>query len=155
MANIFFTLGCVQISDQITRPIEFPRSFNVTTRSPESLRRFEQKLRSQQALLERTMQSAAREGRETSTDDLQDAADQAVQSYQKELIFLQGTQGHNQLTLVRSALDRLEDGSFGECQHCGDIIGEKRLEAVPWTANCIRCQEKIENGEIADPGRAA
>jgi DnaK suppressor protein len=127
----------------------------VTTRSPESLHRFEQKLRSQQALLERTMQSAAREGRQTSTDDLQDAADQAVQSYQKELLFLQGTQGHTQLTLVRAALDRIEDGSFGECQQCGNSIGEKRLEAVPWTAHCIGCQEKIENGEVADPVRAA
>ena len=127
----------------------------MTTRSPESLHRFEQKLRSQQALLERTMQSAAREGRQTSTDDLQDAADQAVQSYQKELLFLQGTQGHTQLTLVRAALDRIDDGSFGECQQCGEIIGEKRLEAVPWTAHCIGCQEKIENGEIADPVRAA
>jgi DnaK suppressor protein len=127
----------------------------VTTRSPETLHRFEQKLRNQQALLERTMQSAAREGRQTSTDDLQDAADQAVQSYQKELLFLQGTQGHTQLTLVRAALDRVDDGSFGECQQCGNIIGEKRLEAVPWTAHCIGCQEKIENGEIADPVRAA
>jgi DnaK suppressor protein len=106
-------------------------------------------------LLERTMQSAAREGRQTSTDDLQDAADQAVQSYQKELLFLQGTQGHTQLTLVRAALDRIEDGSFGECQQCGNSIGEKRLEAVPWTAHCIGCQEKIENGEVADPVRAA
>ncbi len=125
------------------------------TRSPQSLLRFEEKLKAQQLLLERNMISAVKEGRQSSTDDLQDAADHAVQSYQKELLFLQGTQGHSQLALVRSALDRLEDGSFGECLHCGTVIGEKRLEAVPWTPYCIACQEKVENGEIASPVRAA
>ncbi len=127
----------------------------MTTRSPESLKRFESKLQAQQALLERNMKSAVQEGRESSTDDLQDAADHAVQSYQKELLFLQGTQGHSQLAQVRSALDRLDEGTFGECLQCGNEIGEKRLEAVPWTPHCISCQEKIENGEIADPVRAA
>ena len=126
----------------------------MTNRSPESLQRFEDKLRNQQSLLERNMVSAVREGRESSTDDLQDAADHAVQSYQKELLFLQGTQGHSQLSQVRSALDRLQEGTFGECLVCGNAIGEKRLEAVPWTPHCIACQEKIENGLIEDP-RAA
>ena len=125
------------------------------SRSPERLTNFKQKLLAQQTLLESVMQSAVTEGRQTTTDDLQDAADQAVQSYQKELIFLQGSKGHSQLAEVRSALSRLEDGSFGECLQCGNPIGEKRLEAVPWAAHCIACQEKIENGEIADPIRAA
>ena len=120
------------------------------TRSPESLQRFEEKLRTQKALLERSMLSAVKEGRQSSTDDLQDAADHAVQSYQKELLFLQGTQGHSQLAQVRSALDRIEEGTFGECLQCGEMIGEKRLEAVPWTPNCIACQEKIENGQITE-----
>jgi DnaK suppressor protein len=101
------------------------------------------------------MRSAVTEGRQASTDDLQDSADQAVQSYQKELIFLQGSKGHSQLAEVRLAMDRLEDGTFGECLQCGETIGEKRLEAVPWTPHCIACQEKIETGEIADPIRAA
>lgn len=127
----------------------------MTARSPESLKRFQQKLQAQQALLERSMLSAVKEGRQSNTDDLQDAADHAVQSYQKELLFLQGTQGHSQLTLVRAAMERVGDGSFGECQHCGNVIGEKRLEAVPWTPNCISCQEKIENGELEGPSRAA
>ncbi|WP_233581141.1 TraR/DksA family transcriptional regulator [Acidipila sp. EB88] len=127
----------------------------MTTRTPESLQRFEEKLRSQQTLLERNMLTAVKEGRQSNSDDLQDAADLAVQSYQRELMFLQGTQGHTQLTQVRAALERLTDGSFGECQLCGEQIGEKRLEAVPWTPYCISCQEKIENGEIEDPVRAA
>ena len=126
----------------------------MTTPSPESSKRFHQKLLAQQTLLERALLSAVKEGRQSNTDDLQDAADHAVQSYQKELLFLQGTQGYSQLALVRDAMNRVQDGSFGECQQCGNRIGEKRLEAVPWTPNCISCQEKIENGELG-PSRAA
>ena len=125
------------------------------SRPQSSPEHFRDKLLAQKAQLERTMLTTVKEGRETSTDDLQDAADHAVQSYQKELIFLQGTTGHSQLTQVRAALDRLDEGSFGECLHCGERIGEKRLEALPWTAYCIACQEKIENGEIEDPAQAA
>lgn len=128
----------------------------MTTSTPQSLAPLRQKLLAQQTLLERSMLSAVQEGRQSSTDDLQDAADHAVQSYQKELLFLQGTQGHSQLTQVRAALERMDQDAetFGECQHCGNRIGEKRLEAVPWTPYCIACQEKIENGEIEDPQAA-
>ncbi|AXC13463.1 C4-type zinc finger protein, DksA/TraR family [Acidisarcina polymorpha] len=125
------------------------------THSPETVRQFEDKLLRQQADLQRAMLSAVEQGRETSTDDTQDVADQAVASYQKELLFSQGTNGHVQLTLVRAALDRLSDGTFGECLQCGETIGIKRLEALPWTPYCINCQEKIENGELEDPVRAA
>ena len=128
----------------MTRPSQNPK-----------LRRFEERLRHQQRQLERSMLSAAKEGRRTVAEDTLDVADQAVLSYQKELIFTQGTEGHSQLSLVRLALERLREGSFGECLHCGRTIGEKRLEALPWTPYCIDCQEKIETGEIENDVRAA
>jgi len=123
--------------------------------NPQSIRRFEEKLRQQQQVLQRSMLTAVEQGRQASTDDTQDVADQAVQSYQKELLFSQSTNGHSQLALVRLALERLEEGTFGECLQCGTTIGAKRLDALPWTPYCIECQEKIENGEIEDPVRAA
>jgi DnaK suppressor protein len=101
------------------------------------------------------MQIAAKEGRQAIAEDSLDVADQAVLSYQKELIFSQGTEGHTQLSLVRVALERLREGTFGECMHCGKAIGDKRLEALPWTPYCIECQEKIETGQIEDVVRAA
>jgi DnaK suppressor protein len=118
-------------------------------------RRFEERLRHQQRQLEHSMLSAAKEGRRTVAEDTLDVADQAVLSYQKELIFSQGTEGHSQLSLVRLALERLHEGTFGDCLHCGKPIGEKRLEALPSTPYCIECQEKVENGEIESVVRAA
>lgn len=122
---------------------------------PETIKRFEETLHRQEKQLEQSMISAVEQGREVAADSALDAADQAVQSYQKEMLFSQGTSGHEQLALVRVALKRLDQGSYGECIHCGKMIGLKRLEALPWTPNCISCQEKIENGEIEDPVAAA
>jgi len=125
------------------------------TQSSQNTRRLEEKLREQQAVLERNMLTAVEQGRQTVSDATQDVADQAVSSYQKELLFTQGTNGHAQLSLIRFALDRIGEGSYGECLQCGNTIGTKRLEALPWTPYCIDCQEKIETGEITDPVRAA
>ncbi|HEV2279926.1 MAG TPA: TraR/DksA C4-type zinc finger protein [Acidobacteriaceae bacterium] len=101
------------------------------------------------------MAHAVRQGRQEVAEDTLDVADQAVFSYQKEMLFSQGTEGHSQLTLVRLALERLDDGTFGECLHCGSVIGEKRLDALPWTPYCIECAEKVELGDLDDVARAA
>lgn len=119
------------------------------------LSRYEQRLRQHEKQLETRMAQAVRQGRQEVAEDTLDVADQAVFSYQKEMLFSQGTEGHSQLTLVRLALERLEDGTFGECLHCGNVIGEKRLEALPWTPYCIECAEKVEIGDLDDVARAA
>lgn len=119
------------------------------------LRRFEERLHHQQNQLEHSLLTTVKQGRQEVAEDTLDVADQAVFSYQKEMLFTQGTEGASQLALVRLALERLHDGTFGECMHCGQTIGEKRLEALPWTPYCIECQEKIETGQIEDMVRAA
>jgi DnaK suppressor protein len=123
--------------------------------TPQSVRLYKQRLLQQKKSLEHSTLSAVEQGRETVTEETQDSADQAVLSYQKELLFTRSTHDHGQLTMVKSALDRLKEGRFGECVRCGAQIGGKRLEALPWTPYCIACQEKIERGEMGDSGRAA
>jgi DnaK suppressor protein len=59
--------------------------------------------------------------------------------------------GLNRQTAVRRsvelALIRTNDGSFGACTHCEQEISRRRLEAVPWTPFCIRCQEAADRGD--------
>jgi DnaK suppressor protein len=50
---------------------------------------------------------------------------------------------------IRAALERIEEGTFGECEECGNDIGYKRLEARPVTTLCIECKTKQEAGEKA------
>ena len=48
---------------------------------------------------------------------------------------------------VRAALDRVSDGTYGVCTQCEGTISLKRLEAVPWASNCVRCQETADRRE--------
>ena len=121
----------------------------------ETARPFVEKLLQQRKMIEQAMHSAVEQGREASTSEIQDAADLAVASYQREMLFSHGTNQHLQLQMIQQALDRIEEETFGECQHCGKEIGRKRLEALPWTPYCIECQEKVENGQIEPANRAA
>lgn len=49
---------------------------------------------------------------------------------------------------IEEALARIEDGSFGICESCGEPIGEKRLEARPVTTLCVACKENQEDEEV-------
>lgn len=53
---------------------------------------------------------------------------------------------HDDLLLdeVQGALNRLAHGDYGQCTDCGDDIGAERLQAVPWTAHCLACQNRAE-----------
>jgi DnaK suppressor protein len=51
------------------------------------------------------------------------------------------------LSKIEAALDKIEEGIYGECTNCGEEIGVKRLKARPVAELCIECkseQEKLE-----------
>ena len=49
---------------------------------------------------------------------------------------------------IDQALDRIEEGTFGFCDRCGEEIGIERLKARPVTIYCIDCKTKLEEEEI-------
>ncbi|MBS0294439.1 MAG: TraR/DksA family transcriptional regulator [Proteobacteria bacterium] len=51
---------------------------------------------------------------------------------------------HAELVAVRAALERMADGSYGECTDCGQSVGVARLLAQPSAVRCIACQSKAE-----------
>ncbi len=56
------------------------------------------------------------------------------------------------LTEVKDALKRIENGSYGQCVDCGQSIPEKRLEALPWAARCIKDEERLEQRNLSITG---
>ncbi|WP_020587371.1 TraR/DksA family transcriptional regulator [Desulfobacter curvatus] len=48
------------------------------------------------------------------------------------------------LNKLRLALERIDNGTYGECEVCGEPISIKRLEARPMTTKCIHCKEAEE-----------
>ena len=73
-----------------------------------------------------------------------DALDEVQHAAERELAIRNLDRESNLLRNVRSALRRIEDGSFGVCMHCEEEISPKRLAAVPWTPLCIQCQEQAD-----------
>ena len=50
------------------------------------------------------------------------------------------------LSEIDAALGRIENGTFGTCERCGQPIGAERLEALPWATLCIEDKRKQERG---------
>ncbi len=51
------------------------------------------------------------------------------------------------LDLIHEALKRINAGSFGACEECGEAIARPRLRALPYTPYCIECARKRERGQ--------
>ena len=114
------------------------------------IRQYETKLSEQRSSLLGMVERTEYYGREADRDVSQDPADKASNSYTKELLFSQSTNERNTLRLIEEALDRITEGSYGECLNCGEDIQPKRLDAIPWTPHCIKCQEQIEQGVLVE-----
>jgi DnaK suppressor protein len=77
-----------------------------------------------------------------------DALDEVQLAGERELAIRNLDRESNLLRNVRLALARIDDGSYGTCLHCDEEIKPKRLDAVPWTPYCIRCQEAADRHEF-------
>jgi DnaK suppressor protein len=53
---------------------------------------------------------------------------------------------------VRSALTRIDEGTYGLCESCDDPIAAKRLDAVPWARLCVSCQGRQEAEQVYSAG---
>jgi DnaK suppressor protein len=49
------------------------------------------------------------------------------------------------LDAVETAIEKIEDGVYGECDECGSVISKARLQAIPYTPLCIKCAQKLES----------
>jgi DnaK suppressor protein len=76
--------------------------------------------------------------------DVQDAEEQAVTDFAKDMEFALVQMKADTLGLIDEALRRLEAGTYGECAECGTDIPAARLKALPFALLCVSCQEQVE-----------
>jgi RNA polymerase-binding transcription factor DksA len=74
----------------------------------------------------------------------QHPADVASDAFEREKEFSILEQVEAELADVGRALDRLDGGSYGRCEACGESIGDERLTAVPATRFCVDHQADLE-----------
>ncbi|UCF67548.1 MAG: TraR/DksA family transcriptional regulator [Acidobacteriota bacterium] len=102
-----------------------------------------------ESLLEQSARTAG-EGRATVSEGGEDYVDDAVTHYTREFLLSLSDLERRQLVRVEEALGRMRQGEYGECINCGETIGMKRLQAIPWASLCVRCQELAEREELAE-----
>jgi len=76
--------------------------------------------------------------------DVQDAEEQSVTDFAKDMEFALVQMKADTLSRIDEALHRLDAGTYGTCAECGRDIAEPRLKALPFAVLCRDCQEREE-----------
>lgn len=111
------------------------------------LTRFKQLLEEQREQLLESAKKALSGDIHLDPDDFPDEIDTASSEVGLAFIGRLRERERGLLNKINGALEKIEQGSFGECEQCGEEIGLKRLEARPVAELCIDCkaeQEKLE-----------
>ena len=103
---------------------------------------------------QRELEKAAAELRESlrhrhdiRVERLPDDLDQTVLAADREWAVRELDRASKSLRAIEAALARIKDGTFGECLHCEVAIAPKRLQALPWAAYCVPCQELADSNQ--------
>jgi DnaK suppressor protein len=76
-----------------------------------------------------------------------DEIDRLTEERERNLFLKLKSRGDFYRRKVTQALQRIEEGTFGECQDCGATISKERLLARPTATLCIHCKEEQEGAE--------
>lgn len=98
------------------------------------------KLESRLAVLEQKLRGI---DDELDSHQSRDWEELAVERETDEVLEREGEAGMTEIVAIRAALDRIENGSFGECVRCGDDISEARLDLLPYTPFCAKCAREV------------
>jgi RNA polymerase-binding transcription factor len=92
-------------------------------------------------------------------DEVRDTEEQSVTDFAQEMDFALMEMKAQTLIRIDEAIQRVDQGSYGTCDECGQDIAEARLAAVPFALLCRGCQEReeavaAEERATTTPGRA-
>ena len=73
-------------------------------------------------------------------------ADTATETVDREIDYTLEENSEHVLAAIDAALERMEEGTYGQCVNCGKSVGEERLAALPWATLCIDCRRLEERG---------
>jgi len=97
------------------------------------------------ALLEKERKTVSEMTADTTT--FPDPNDRATQESDRTFELRIRDRERRLLNKIREALERIDEGTFGTCEMCGEQISEARLKARPVTTLCINCKIEQEKRE--------
>ncbi|MBI5441214.1 MAG: TraR/DksA family transcriptional regulator [Deltaproteobacteria bacterium] len=78
------------------------------------------------------------------TDGTQDMADDAANTYTRQMLLGMSERERRNLREIDAALDRIDEGTYGVCEECQEPISEARLKALPYATLCVDCKADRE-----------
>jgi len=84
---------------------------------------------------------------EADGENFPDPTDRATQESDNSVLLRVKDRERKLISKVRDAMERIEKGTYGVCELCGNNISNKRLEARPVTTCCIECKTEAEEQE--------
>jgi len=82
-------------------------------------------------------------------ENFPDPTDRASHEAERNFMLRIRDREHKLIKKIKEALNRIESGTFGVCEQCGEDITIKRLKVRPVTTQCIDCKTKEEALEKA------
>ncbi|MEP7055604.1 MAG: TraR/DksA C4-type zinc finger protein, partial [Actinomycetota bacterium] len=73
-----------------------------------------------------------------------DQADAGTKTFEREHELSLANNSRDLLMQVERALERLDDGTYGVCESCGNSIEKARLKAFPRATLCVTCKQREE-----------
>jgi len=108
-----------------------------------------EKYRDMLLALERTLAARAVHQRDTASEQRPDSpgdiGDASLADEAESETFTEAELATATLQDVRDALQRIEAGTYGQCEEDGEPIPQARLDAVPWARFCVRHQADLED----------
>jgi RNA polymerase-binding protein DksA len=122
-------------------PGETPWTKSELTEIRKELEEQERELRGEITEAESAWAALQRDSGEGSGDD---QADAGTKTFEREHEMSLAANSRDLLSQVERALQRLDSGSYGTCENCGNPIGKARLQAFPRATLCVTCKQREE-----------
>ena len=74
-------------------------------------------------------------------------ADLGTDNYEQELTLSLLENEDQTLEAIKAAVERIDQGTFGQCERCRKPISKERLNALPFTSLCVDCARQAENNQ--------
>ena len=68
-----------------------------------------------------------------------DSAERAQERENDEVVDAIGNETAESIHVIQAALGRIENGTYGACEQCGESIDQARLRAIPEATRCLSC----------------
>ncbi|MET9115071.1 TraR/DksA C4-type zinc finger protein, partial [Streptomyces longwoodensis] len=134
-------LGAAEPGDLAVRPGEEPWTPEEVEEARTELTSEKERLRAELASSEAALTGLMRDSGDGAGDD---QADTGTKNITREHELALAANAREMLEQTEHALERLDAGTYGLCENCGEPIGKARMQAFPRATLCVECKQKQE-----------